>query len=252
MKTGVKTWLITILGFGFVGITMILLMPIGIVLFILSIFGLRKPMSVIMAKIGKAWAYAVIGITGCTLTVRGQENIPKKGGVCFVCNHGSIFDIVLGLAFFQRPTGFIAKKELAYIPFLDIWIWLIGGLYIDRKNIRKSLKTINTGVELIKKGGAMVIFPEGHRSREHGLLPFHPGSFRLAVQAAAPVVPVSIAGSYEVFEKYYRVRGVPITVEIFPPIETANMPMAQRKHDLPEQVYGIIKESLAKSGIRPS
>ncbi|MDR0710320.1 MAG: 1-acyl-sn-glycerol-3-phosphate acyltransferase, partial [Spirochaetaceae bacterium] len=186
----------------------IFLAPLGLLCFIISLFGLRKPVALFMYRVAQGWARTVIALSGCSITVQGRENIPQNGGMCFVSNHGSIFDILLILAYAGRPFGFIAKKELIYIPLLNMWIPLLGGFFIDRKNVREALRTIDKGIGRIRAGGAMIIFPEGHRSRGQGLLPFHPGSLKLATQAEAPIVPVALAGSYDVFEKNYRLNPV--------------------------------------------
>ena len=220
---------------------MILLTPLGFIVFICSLIGLRKPASRIMYRVAQGWALMMIKLTGCNMTVTGRERIPHKGGVCFVSNHGSIFDIVLHLAYDGRPIGFIAKKELAYIPFLNMWIYLLGGLFIDRKNIRRAVRTINKGIARIKAGGAMIIFPEGHRSRGQGLLPFRSGALKLATQAGAPIVPVALEGSYDVFERQYRLRPGPVRVHFGEPISTADLPPEGRKNALSDQVYGVIK-----------
>jgi len=211
---------------------------------LLSLFGLRRPMSVYMYWIGVVWARFLIKIVGCKLTVRGRENIPRRAGLCFVSNHGSIFDIALLLAYAGRPFGFVAKKELLFIPFLNIWIYMLGGLFIDRKNPRKALKTINSGIARIKRGGAMIIFPEGHRSRGQGLLPFHPGSLKLATQAGAVIVPVAMKGTWEIFEKNYRLNAAPVTITFCKPIPTAEIPPEERKQALADKIYNVINEQL--------
>jgi 1-acyl-sn-glycerol-3-phosphate acyltransferase len=225
-------------------LAMILLTPIGFVVFVLSFLGLRKPMSHFMYRIAQGWALLMVKFTGCKLTVSGREKIPQKGGVCFVSNHGSIFDIILHLAYDGRPIGFIAKKELIYIPFLNIWISVLGGLFIDRKNNRRAIRTIKKGIARIKSGGAMIIFPEGHRSRGQGLLPFHPGSLKLATQAEAPIVPVAIKGSYDVFEKTYRLQSVPIAVSFGDPIITSDLPKEDRKQILADKIFANISQML--------
>ena len=225
-------------------LALIILTPIAVVVTIVCLFGMWKLRPVIIYRMAQSWALLLIKLIGCEKTVRGRENIPRKGGLCFVSNHCGIFDIVLLLAYTDRPFGFIAKKELLLIPLINFWIFLLGGLFIDRKNLRKGLQTINKGISRIKSGGAMVIFPEGHRSRGEGLLPFHSGSFKLATQAQAPIVPVAIAGSYEIFEKRGRVVRSPVKIIFGRPINTADIPLEDRKQRLTEQVYGVIKEAL--------
>lgn len=244
--------LITIVDFIIVGIAMIVLAPLGIGIFLLSWVGLKKPMTLAIYKIAQIWSLLLIACTGCKLTVQGREHIPLQGGLCFVSNHGSIFDILLIIALVGRPVGFIAKKELALIPFLNIWIFLLGGLFIDRKNLRQAVGTINRGIRRIKQGEGIVIFPEGTRSHGQGLLPFRAGSFKLATQSGAPILPIAITGSYEIFEKTYRVRAVPVKVTFMPPINTACLPLEERRQHLADQVYRLIAQALeAEEALAP-
>jgi 1-acyl-sn-glycerol-3-phosphate acyltransferase len=235
---------ITILIFAIVGISLIVITPLGIFAFLLGVCGLRKVMAFLICGIAQCWGLFLIKLARVRLTVKGLEHVPKTGGLCIVSNHGSIFDIVVLLSLLKRRVGFIAKKELALIPILNIWIFLIGGLFIDRKNVRKSLRTINDGVELIKRGEAMLIFPEGTRSQGRGLLPFKSGSFKLASQSGAPIVPVAITGSYDVVEKTRRIRSAHIFVTFAPPVVTSELPVQDRRKNLSELVYGIIADEL--------
>lgn len=234
----------TVLAFLYVAVSMIFLFPFGFIAILFYFLGLRKSMTLAIYRIAQGWALLIIKITRCTVTVTGRENIPKKGGACFVSNHCGYFDIVILLAYCGRPIGFVAKKELGFVPFLNCWIYMIGGLFIDRSSARKAVRTINKGVQRIKSGGGMIIFPEGHRSKGRGLLPFHPGSLKLATMAEAPIIPVAIEGSYDVFEKTYRfVRG-PIKVTFCETIDTASLPSGDRKLILSDRIYSVIKEKL--------
>ena len=240
--------MLTVIGFGCVAIAAIVLFPFAFPAWILSLFGLRRQMSVFIYRIAQGWARVMIKIIKSKVTLSGQERIPGNSGVCFVGNHDGYFDIVLLLAYCGRPFGFIAKKELVFLPMLNIWIYMLGGLFIDRKNIRKAVKTINKGVERIKAGGGMIIFPEGHRSKGRGLLPFHPGSLKLATSAGAPIIPVAIEGTYEVFEKHKRaISGVPIKISFLEPIDTASLPLEDRKQLLCGRIFSVIKDELAKT-----
>jgi 1-acyl-sn-glycerol-3-phosphate acyltransferase len=229
-------------------ISIILFTPLGLVAMLLGVPGLKRLRPRVGAAIARAWARLVLAITGCPFTVEGAENIPRQGGFCLVANHTSIVDIVLLLASVGRPFGFIAKKELAAVPLLNLWILLLGGLFIDRKNIRKALAAINEGVRRIKNGGAMVIFPEGTRGKGQGMLPFKSGALKLATKAGAPIVPVAISGAYEVFEKDRRFHRGPVSVRFAPPVATAGIAGGEKQGALTEQIYGIINDMLQKNG----
>jgi 1-acyl-sn-glycerol-3-phosphate acyltransferase len=90
----------------------------------------------------------------------------------------------------------------------------------------------------------MIIFPEGTRSRGQGLLPFKPGALKLATQAGVPINPLSITGSYEVFEKTGLVRAVPVRVVFGEPIYTADLPAEDRRKYLADQVRERIARGL--------
>jgi 1-acyl-sn-glycerol-3-phosphate acyltransferase len=210
----------------------------------LGFFRLDKPLAFFVYKIAQIWAAILIALSGCTVTVEGKEHIPRKGGVCFVSNHGSIFDIVLALAYIGRPFGFIAKRELIFVPFIDMWISVLGGLFIDRGHPRKALKTINKGAERLKSGGRALMFPDGRRSGGEGRRPFHPGSFKLATQAGVPIVPMAITGSYDVFEKHRRVIACPVRLVFCEPVATEAIAPEERRL-LSGKVREIIGQALS-------
>ena len=234
----------TVLSFIYVIVSMIFLLPFGLLSLIFYVLGLRKLMKLIIYRLAQGWAIAIIFFVGCNAVVRGRENIPKKGGICFVGNHCGFFDIALLLAYCGRPFGFVAKKELLFVPFLNAWIYMLGGLFIDRLNVRKAIRTINKGVARIKKGGGMVIFPEGHRSKGRGLLPFHAGSLKLATQAGAVIVPVAIKGSYDVFEKNNRVVSTTVNISFLEVIDTSALPSEEKKQALCDRIFTIIESEL--------
>ena len=110
------------------------------------------------------WAFKVIvRLAGIELTVIGEENVPDEP-VLFIGNHRSYFDIVMGYMTVPGLTGFIAKKEMIKIPLLNRWMDRMNCLFLDRSNIKEGLKTILAGIEKIKGGISMWIFPEGTRN----------------------------------------------------------------------------------------
>ena len=234
----------TILVFIYLFFTFIFLCPFGLIAVILSFLGMHKLMAIAIYRLFQGWARILITITGGSVAVTGKEYIPKDGGVCFVSNHEGYFDIVLLAAYCGRPIGFIAKKELLLVPFLNIWVYMIGGLFIDRKKVKNAIRTINKGAEKIKSGGGMIIFPEGHRSKGRGLLPFHPGSLKLATMAGAPIVPVALEGSYNVFEKTGRITATGLKITFCELIETRDLPQGDRKLILSDRIYSVIKGKL--------
>jgi len=103
-------------------------------------------------------------LAGAKVEVRGSENIPKDGGVLFVSNHRSYFDILAGYAYTHKPLGFVAKYEMIKVPLLKQWMDLLNCLFLNRKDIKQGLKTILQGVEKVKSGVSIWICPEGTRN----------------------------------------------------------------------------------------
>jgi len=226
---------------------MVVVCPLGLIAFLFYMLGLRKPMTQVIYRFAQFWGRSTAKLCGAKVIVTGKENIIKKGSVCFVSNHCGYFDILLLLGYCGRPFGFVAKKELLFVPFLNCWIYMLGGLFIDRGNVRKAINTIKKGVLRIKSGGGMLIFPEGHRSKGRGLLPFHPGALKLATSAEAPIVPVAIKGSYDIFEKNYRVgKKTEISLSFLPVIDTASLSLEERKLALSDRIYSVIEDELKK------
>lgn len=237
----------TVLIFIYIFIAVIFLLPFGLIATVFYFFGLKKLMILLVYRLAQGWAWLTVVFTGSNVTITGRENIPQKGSVCFVSNHCGYFDIVLLLAYCGRPFGFVAKKELLLLPLFNAWIFMLGGLFIDRKSVKKAVKTINKGVKKLKKGGGILIFPEGHRSKGRGLLPFHAGSLKLATQADAVIVPVAIEGSYEVFEKTGLVCKSNVKLTFCEVINTAALLPEEKKQTLSDRIYKAIKEQLEKT-----
>ena len=144
-------------------------------------------------------------------------------------------------------TGFIAKKEIAKIPFLRTWMRYLNCLFLDRDNIREGLKTILEGVELVKKGYSVFISPEGTRNHQKEMLPFKEGSLKIAEKSGCPIIPVSLSNTDEVFENHFPwVRKTHVIIEFGKPVYPKELEKEQQKH-LGAYVQNIIKETLEKN-----
>lgn len=192
------------------------------------------------------WGRGIMEKYKITLNVGGEQNLPE-GPVLFVSNHQGYADIpVFCAAITTKQFGFVAKTSLGKIPVFGEWIRDIRSIFIERDDPRSSLKTMQEGIDLINKGFSLVIFPEGTRSR--GLKPgeFKKGSLRLATKAGVPVVPVTLNGTFRVFEENGYVKpGAKVDFYIHPAIETKGLSKAEQ-NELSEKVEEIIKTKLAE------
>jgi 1-acyl-sn-glycerol-3-phosphate acyltransferase len=188
----------------------------------------------------KGWAKPLLSAAGARLHPRGIENIPLDKTILFVSNHHSDLDILVFLALSPIPIGFVAKIELLKVPVLRKWMKYLRCVFIDRNDIRQTAKVILEGIEILKSGHSMVVFPEGTRSVTGEPLPFKPGSLKLATKSKACVVPVTINGSCKIMEgNGYRMKPADVYVQFHPPIYTENLTSDETK-DLPAKVEGTI------------
>lgn len=176
--------------------------------------------------------------------VKGLENIPQKACV-FVSNHQAIFDAFLLMAYIDKLTGFIAKKEIKKIPLIHRWLLENRTVYLDRDSIKDGIKAINEGVENILDGHSMIIFPEGTRSLSSEMGEFKKGSLKLATKANAPIVPVTIDGTYRVLEVGDKVTGNKVKITFHKPIFIDSLSKEEIK-ELTDVTHNIIEEELKK------
>lgn len=231
---------------------------IVIVFFLISFLVLSIPVLLVEWLVGKfkpAWkdksTKALVGfgfrcitaIAGIKLIVLGRENIPKDSAVLYVGNHRSYFDIVLTYSQFPRITGYVAKAEMRRWPLLSSWMKNVHCLFLDRKNIKEGMKTILAGVEEVKRGVSLCIFPEGTRNKVNDtFLPFHEGSFKIAEKGGVPVIPMTLVNTAGAFEDHLpKVRRATVVIDFGQPILISDLDRETRKN-LGTYVTKIISE----------
>lgn len=174
----------------------------------------------------------LIRITGSTVTVKGRERIPE-GAVLYVGNHRGYFDILVGYTSVPGLTGFVAKKEMLRYPILSNWMRNVNCLFLDRKDLKAGMKMILDGINKVKSGISIWIFPEGTRSSGEDImemLPFKEGSLKIAEKSGCPVVPVAITGTAEIFEQHIPfMRPSHVTIEFGEPFYIKELTPEQRK-----------------------
>ena len=194
--------------------------------------------------IARKWARSGLSMNGSTIIVKGIENIPATGGVLFVANHQSNFDIPILIGFIPRDKGFIAKLELLKVPAFSRWMRYIGCVFIDRNDARQSLSAMAQAVERLKNGHSLVVFPEGTRSKDGTVGQFKPGSLKLAMKARVPIVPVTISGSLNIMPKGRSViKSAIVEVIVSPPIILDEFPEMD-SNDITKKVRSIIIANL--------
>ncbi|WP_349672285.1 lysophospholipid acyltransferase family protein [Lacrimispora sp.] len=134
--------------------------------------------------------------------VHGVENIPSENGFILFPNHQGLFDMLAIMEACPKPLSVVVKKEAANLILVKEVVKALDGFYIDRQDIKASLEIISSMTAGVKENKNYVIFPEGTRSREgNRLLPFKGGTFKSAVNARCPIVPVALIDSFKPFDE---------------------------------------------------
>ena len=189
--------------------------------------------------------YVIAFLSGCHVTVKGMENVPKDEAVLYIGNHRSYFDVVLTYARCPGLTSYMAKKEVARVPLLSTSMRFLHCLFLDRKDIKQGLKTILAAIDLIKNGISVCIFPEGTRStgpEQTELLPFHEGSFKVATKTDCLIVPMAITNTSRIFEDHIPfIRSTDVVIEYGKPFRPSELTKEQKK-GIGGYTRGIIQE----------
>jgi 1-acyl-sn-glycerol-3-phosphate acyltransferase len=150
---------------------------------------------------------------------------PERGGCIFASNHVSYADpIVAGLGI-RRELHFLAKVELFSIPLLSWWIRHHNAVPVRRGGVeRRTLQTIG---ELLREGGALLLFPEGTRSLDGNIARPFPGVGMIASRSEVPIYPVYVRGTRGIGRSLLR-RGR-MTTYIGEPVDPAAFAGMERK-----------------------
>ncbi len=127
------------------------------------------------------------------LEVKGRENIPKRGGVILAAHHESFLDPVVASISSPRQVYFLAREELFEIKFFSGFIRRLNAMPISRERMQVSI--VKKSLEILRKGGVLLLFPEGTRSPVGTIAEGKRGVGLIASHANAPVIPVFIKGS---------------------------------------------------------
>ena len=189
----------------------------------------------------KQWARNLMRISGSEVTVHGLENLPE-GKALIVSNHEGNFDIPVLMSAIPKPFGFISKMEVKKIPVVARWMEVMNCVFMDRKDRRQSIKAIREGISIIKEGNSIVVFPEGTRSKGGEIAEFKSGSFRLATDAHAPIVPIALSGTSTIMEKNKGwIKPGKVVICILPPVSHDQYKDLESK-EIAVLIRGMIEE----------
>ena len=168
---------------------------------------------------GKVWSVLTCRLLLLPVKVAGREKLHRHTSYVFVPNHQGAFDIFLIYGFLGRNFKWLMKESLRRIPFVGRACQSAGHIFINRSNPKKIAASMRQAEASLVDGVSLVVFPEGSRSKTGRLGRFKKGAFQMADELQLAVVPVSIAGTYEVMPSGSRwVHWHAISLTIHDPI----------------------------------
>lgn len=209
----------------------------------------RNNVYVLTKMLGKAqW------LLGIKVRFKESPSLKEHMPAILVGNHQTNWDIILLANLLQPGVVCVGKKSLIYTPIFGILFFLSGNILIDRNN---RSKTGGQFVELVKKikekSLSIWMFPEGHRSKGQGMLPFKSGAVHTAMLAEVPIIPF-VASSYVDQIKLNRWNNGEILLEMLPPVSFKGVQRGDLKNinnQLRADMIAKIKE-LDQKAIRPA
>ena len=192
----------------------------------------------------RIWSRMILATSFVRVSVEGLEQIDLSKPCVFCSNHLSYMDTPVVFGFLPFQFFIVAKKSLFSIPFLGWHLSRAGHLPGDPNNPRAAVRSLAKAVERIRQGTPIILFPEGTRSRDGKLQPFLSGSFRLALETRAPVVPMIIVGTRQVLApNSINIHGGRVRLIVGEPISTEGM-STKDKDLLADKVQDAIRGML--------
>jgi 1-acyl-sn-glycerol-3-phosphate acyltransferase len=155
-------------------------------------------------RIARLWARMLVWGAGCSLTIRGAENLRRCPVAVYASNHTSYMDTPVIFAALPFQFRILAKKELWPIAFIGWYLDRSGQIPIDTRNPRATLSSLSVGVKALRSGMPLFVFPEGGRTPSGALQDFLSGAAYLAIRAQVPLVPIALNGVYDLLPMHTR------------------------------------------------
>lgn len=180
------------------------------------------------------------------LIIKGQEHIPSEDGFMLFPNHQGLFDMLALFASCPRPLSVVIKKEASgWILVKDV-LAATRSLSMDREDIKDQVRIIGEVGKRVKGGDNFVIFAEGHRSRKgNEILEFKSGTFKSAIKASCPIVPVALINSFRPFD-VSSLAWETVEIHYLKPILPEEY-AAMKTSQIAQLVHDRIEEEIKKS-----
>ncbi len=200
-------------------------------------------------RIGQVWARIILRLNGVRIHAVGLEHIDRNTSYVFISNHQSNLDgLAIGMTL-PSPLRFVIKKSLLKIPIMGQAFKLGKMIPIDRRDSRSAIDTINRYGSELRNGISVLFFGEGRRSRDGRLQPFKKGGFFFSITSKLPLVPITVANSYNLMPSgVARIKRGTITIIIGKAIPTIDCGI-DNVESLMNRVHSVISENLKNHSI---
>lgn len=231
----------------FIGLFLLFSLPYQGIEWILGKYN-REASDLRQLRVVQAVFKTILKLCGTKVIVIGEENVPTNKPVLYVANHRSLFDVPITYSRCPGRTGYVSKDVMGKIPGLNLWMKRLYCLFLNRDDIKEGLKMILAGIENIKSGVSMCIFPEGTRNKGDDLmLPFKEGSFKMAEKTGCPIIPMALTNTSAIFEDHFPcVKPTTVILEYGTPIYPNELEKEDRKK-LGAYCQQAIEEMLKKN-----
>ncbi len=184
------------------------------------------------------------------LEIKGIENVPLEGPVIIAPNHRSSLDVLAIAVSLPRPIKALGKVERFKYPLLGRFAQYLGGIPVDRGHA--DLSAIKGGMEALKRGEVLLIFPEGTRLRiEKKDIKPKRGIGYFAAKMKVPVVPTAIIGADRIWppEKKLPALKGRVKVIFLKPVHYEGEPDRIKEEEFTNKIMDQIEEVLRRESL---
>lgn len=149
----------------------------------------------------RVWSWLLLRTHRVRIQVAGLEKIARDRSYVFIANHASHLDSPAIALSIPNTLRFVGKASLSKIPIFGLATRLIKVIYIDRRDSKTAIETLNRAIDALRGGVSALFYAEGTRSPDGRLRAFKKGGVMLAMGAHLPIVPITVVGSHDVLPK---------------------------------------------------